>query len=141
MVTVNLNFAVKKNPEDFKIKSYIIPYDQRFSFVLNQLQDDAGLREMIDSYDMQDEIEYVPLRICRKDWMKDGQYVVYQKGYPDGISCNKQTAEAWGIEEGSNFVCNAYLQIRNADGSHSMWIPSMDDLLANDWCIVNELNL
>ncbi len=50
-------------------------------------------------------------------------FVVYQKGYPQGIPCNKQTAEAWGLNEGDLFVCNPYLQIRCVDGSHSMWVP------------------
>lgn len=62
-------------------------------------------------------------------------FIVYQKGYPQGIPCNKQTAEAWGMNEGDLFVCNPYLQIRQADGSHSMWAPSMDDILADDWVI------
>lgn len=65
-----------------------------------------------------------------------GMFVVFQKGYPDGIPCNKQTAEAWGISEGDLFKCNPYLQIRCVDGSHSMWVPSINDCLAEDWVIV-----
>lgn len=49
---------------------------------------------------------------------------------------NKQTAEAWGISEGDLFKCNPYLQIRCVDGSHSMWVPSINDCLAEDWIIV-----
>jgi hypothetical protein len=63
-------------------------------------------------------------------------FVVYQKGYPDGIPCNKQTAEAWNLKEGDLFVCNPYLQLKCADGSHSMWVPSINDVLACDWSIV-----
>jgi hypothetical protein len=25
-------------------------------------------------------------------------FVAIQKGYPEGIPCNKQTAEVWGVE-------------------------------------------
>lgn len=66
-------------------------------------------------------------------------FVVMQKAYPDGILCNKQTADAWGLKEGDLFKCNPYFQIKNADGSHSMWVPSVGDLLANDWKVIIEL--
>lgn len=72
-------------------------------------------------------------KICRDGWNGKGMFVVYQKGYPDGIPCNKQTAEAWGLNEGDLFKCRPYLQIKNVDGSHSMWVPSIGDVLATDW--------
>lgn len=77
-------------------------------------------------------------KLTRKGWNGKGMFVVYQKGYPDGIPCNKQTAEAWGMQEGDLFRCNPYLQIRCADGSHSMWVPSINDCLANDWEVVED---
>jgi hypothetical protein len=60
---------------------------------------------------------------------------VYQKGYPEGVPCNKQTAQAWNITEGSLFRCNPYLQKRNEDDTYSMWQPTIEDLLADDWVI------
>ena len=72
-------------------------------------------------------------RVARKGWNGKDMFVVYQKGYPEGIPCNKQTAEAWGINEGDLFKCNPYLQIKCVDGSHSMWVPSINDCLATDW--------
>lgn len=72
-------------------------------------------------------------KLTRKGWNGKGMFIVYQKGYPNGIPCNKQTAEAWGLNEGDKFVCNPYLQIKNVDGSHSMWVPSINDCLATDW--------
>lgn len=76
-------------------------------------------------------------RVTRKGWNGRGLFVVYQKGYPDGIPCNKQTAEAWGMKEGELFRCEPYLQINTVDGSHAMWVPSIRDCLANDWHICN----
>lgn len=76
------------------------------------------------------------LKVARKGWNGKGMFVVYQQGYPQGIPCNKQTAEAWGMEEGEPFICNPYLQIKNVDGSHSMWVPSINDCLAEDWEVV-----
>jgi len=78
------------------------------------------------------------LKIARDGWNGKGMFVVYQKGYPDGIPCNKQTAEAWGIEEGDLFKCEPYLQIKMTNGSHAMWVPSINDVLAEDWRVIND---
>jgi hypothetical protein len=76
-------------------------------------------------------------KMQRVNWNGKGMFVVYQKGYPQGIPCNKQTAEAWGMNEGDLFICNPYLQIKNVDGSHSMWVPSINDVLSEDWQVVD----
>ena len=75
-------------------------------------------------------------KISRSGWNGKDMFVVYQKGYPDGISCNKQTAEAWNMKEGDLFKCEPYLQIQMVNGSHAMWVPSINDLLADDWNII-----
>jgi hypothetical protein len=75
-------------------------------------------------------------KVARSGWNGAGMFVVYQKGYPQGIPCNKQTAAAWGMNEGDLFICNPYLQIKNVNGSHSMWVPSINDVLADDWMII-----
>jgi len=77
-------------------------------------------------------------RMTRADWKGKGLFVVCQKGYPEGIPCNKQTAEAWGMEEGELFRCDPYLQINTTDGNHAMWVPSIRDLMAEDWMFVDE---
>ena len=75
-------------------------------------------------------------KIYRRGWNGRDMFIVYQKGYPQGIPCNKQTAEAWGMNEGDLFKCDPYLQIKTSDGSHSMWVPSIRDCLAEDWEII-----
>ena len=77
-------------------------------------------------------------RMARRGWNGKGLSVVYQKGYPQGIPCNKQTAEAWGMNEGDLFKCEPYLQISTVDGSHAMWVPSIRDCLADDWVIADD---
>ena len=72
-------------------------------------------------------------KIARNGWNGKGMFVVYQKGYPNGIPCNKQCAEAWGMNEGDLFRCEPYFQIRMVNGSHAMWVPSINDCLAEDW--------
>lgn len=74
-------------------------------------------------------------KVARVGWNGKGMFVVFPKGYLQGIPCNKQTAAAWGLREGDKFVCNPYLQIKQMDGSHSMWAPSIGDVLAEDWII------
>lgn len=85
-------------------------------------------------------LEYLKkgFQLQRLGWNGKGMFVVMQKGYPEGIPCNKQTAEVWGLNEGDLFKCNPYFQIKNIDGTHSMWIPSVGDLLADDWAFYNK---
>lgn len=75
-------------------------------------------------------------RLTRKGWNGKNLSVVYQKGYPEGIPCNQNTAEAWGLEPGDLFKCEPYLQISTVDGSHAMWVPSIRDCLAEDWEVI-----
>lgn len=78
------------------------------------------------------------LKITRSGWNGKGMFVVYQKGYPDGIPCNKQTAEAYGIAEGSLVKVRPYLQMYCADGALQMWLASQSDILADDWKVFRE---
>lgn len=40
-------------------------------------------------------------KISRSGWNASGQYVVFQRGYPDGIPINSNTSQATGIPEGT----------------------------------------
>lgn len=75
-------------------------------------------------------------RITRRGWNGKGMWVVYRTGYPEGIPCNKNTAEALGIPEGELFRVRPYLQMKCVDGSFQMWLASQSDILADDWEIV-----
>lgn len=75
-------------------------------------------------------------KAARLRWNGKGMFVVYQKAYPEGIPCNEQTAKAWGLKPGDLFKCEPYLQIRLANGSHAMWVPSVGDILSDDWILV-----
>ncbi|GHU54776.1 hypothetical protein AGMMS49975_15640 [Clostridia bacterium] len=75
-------------------------------------------------------------KITRSGWNGKDMFVVYQKGYPNGIPCNKQTADTFGYAEGDLFKCRPYLQMRCADGTHQMWVASQSDILEEDWEIV-----
>jgi hypothetical protein len=72
-------------------------------------------------------------RIARTGWNGAGQYVVLQRGYPEGIAINANTAEATGIPQGTVCVFRPYLMLRTADGTFVPWAPSVSDVLAEDW--------
>jgi hypothetical protein len=76
-------------------------------------------------------------KVSRASWNGPGQWVVLQKGYPDGIAINGNTAQATGIPEGTVCVFRPYLMLATADGSFCPWVPTISDLLADDWTIVN----
>ena len=71
--------------------------------------------------------------LAREGWNAEGQFVVYQKGYPDGIAINANTAEATGIPEGTVCRFRPYLMLHTADGSFVPWAPTVSDVLAEDW--------
>jgi hypothetical protein len=72
-------------------------------------------------------------RMSRAGWNGKNMFVVYQKGYPDGIAINANTAEATGIPQGTVCTFRPYLMMRTADGEFVPWVASQTDLLAGDW--------
>lgn len=75
-------------------------------------------------------------KVARKGWNGKGLYVIYRTGYPDGIPCNKNTADAVGIPEGTLFKVRPYLQMKCVDDSFQMWLASQSDILEEDWEVV-----
>lgn len=121
-----------KNNDQLSEKSKI-----NFNIVKNR-KDDEKMEILLENVTFEAALPFLKkgFPIARKGWNGKGMYVIYQKGYPQGIPCNKQTAEAWGINEGDLFKCNPYFQIKCVDGSHSMWVPSINDVLAEDWSVM-----
>lgn len=74
-------------------------------------------------------------RVARLGWNSPGQWVALQKGYPDGIPVNTNTAEATGIEEGTVCIFRPYLMLHTEDGSFVPWVPTVSDILADDWAV------
>lgn len=72
-------------------------------------------------------------KVRRACW-REGSYVVFQKGYPDGIAINANTAQATGIPQGT--VCRflSYLMVWNGTlGAFHPFVAGNGDLLATDW--------
>ena len=72
----------------------------------------------------------------RSGWNAAGQYVVYRKGYPDGIPIDASTSEATGIRQGMVRKFAPYLMLCNAQGIFVPWAPTQGDVLADDWEVV-----
>jgi len=87
--------------------------------------------------DFSDALNYAKSGLChhisRSGWNGKGMYVVLQKGYPDGIKINSNTAESTGIAEGTVCVFLPYLMLHTVDGSFVPWVISQTDVLADDW--------
>lgn len=123
-----------ENPDD---EGYLVKYQDGYESWSPKKQFEDAYRDCKGmTFGIALELLKKGCKVAREGWNGKGMFVVYQKGYPDGIPCNKQTTEAWGMNEGDLFKCNPYLQIKQVDGSHSMWVPSIGDVLAEDWVVV-----
>ncbi len=75
-------------------------------------------------------------RIARTGWNGKGMfvYLVPPASYP--VQTGAATAH-FGV--GAMVPYNAYMAIKNVDDTVSTWVPSVNDCLATDWCIVGEV--
>ena len=56
-------------------------------------------------------------RLRRRGWNGAGMWMVLQKGYPNGIAINQNTAEATGIPQGTVCKFEPYLMLKTVEGS------------------------
>ncbi|MEZ7005813.1 DUF2829 domain-containing protein [Streptomyces sp. AD55] len=72
-------------------------------------------------------------KISRTGWNGQGMWVVRQKGYPECIPANANTAQATGLPEGTVCTFLPYAMLRTAGGEFVPWVISQTDLFAEDW--------
>jgi len=72
-------------------------------------------------------------KVARVGWNGKGMWLVLQKGYPDGIPINRNTAEATGLPEGTVCKFLPYIMMKTATGEFVPWLASQTDVLAEDW--------
>jgi hypothetical protein len=75
-------------------------------------------------------------RIARKTWNGKNMFIVYQPGYPKGISINENTQKAFNLPAGSILAFKPYLTMYTAQGDCVPWVASQSDLLEDDWYIL-----
>lgn len=123
-----------ENPAD---EGYLVRYpDGYISWSPKDVFEEAYRRTDCMNFGIAIEAAKKGCKITRRGWNGKGMWVVYRTGYPEGIPCNKNTADAVGIPEGSLFKVRPYLQMKCVDGSFQMWLASQSDILADDWEIV-----
>lgn len=71
-------------------------------------------------------------RIWSAHW-ESGMYITLQKGYPEGIPINSNTAEATGLPEGTVKVFREYIMLHTVDGSFVPYVATQSDLLTEVW--------
>jgi hypothetical protein len=84
-------------------------------------------------------------KMRRAGWNGKGMWICYQRGYPEGVAINKNTAEATGISEGTFCRFLPYIMMKTAARFRTdlfpsepkpefvPWLASQTDLLAEDW--------
>ena len=70
-------------------------------------------------------------KIAREGWNGKGMFVYYVPA--NEYKTNTDVAKK---EFGETVKYNAYLAIKNVNGTVSTWVPSINDCLADDWLIV-----
>lgn len=82
-------------------------------------------------------------KIQRAGWNGKGMYVVHMPGY-DPIGCNKNTAKAHGVPEGTPVWTAPYLVLKavpppGVEGLYLVpgWLASQTDMLAEDWSVLS----
>lgn len=71
--------------------------------------------------------------VCRSGWNGKGMWLAMQKGYPEGVKANKNSAEAYKIKEGDIIIVLPYIVMKTADNKFVPWLASQTDVLAEDW--------
>lgn len=79
-------------------------------------------------------------KVARAGWNGKGMWLVLQKGYPDGIPINRNTAEATEIPEGTVCKFSPYIMMNTVGAEFVPWVASQTDLLADDWQWVSDAN-
>jgi len=75
-------------------------------------------------------------KVARKGWNGKGMWIALQKGYPEGVKANKNSQEAYGVEEGTIIKVLPYIAMKTADNAFVPWLASQTDILAEDWVLV-----
>ena len=74
-------------------------------------------------------------RIARTGWNGKGMFVYFVP--PASYPVQTGAAKAH-FGKGAMVPYNAYMAIKNVDGTVSTWVPSVNDCLASDWGVVGE---
>jgi hypothetical protein len=77
----------------------------------------------------------VGCRIAREGWNGKGMFVYSVPG--STFEVNREPLKSI-LGEGAKVQYNSHLDMKTADGSVSVWVPSQNDLFADDWMLVKK---
>lgn len=72
-------------------------------------------------------------KIARKGWNGKGMFVYYVPAAKYPASRNELNTMASNADSDGMVKYNAYMAIKNVDGTVSTWVPSVNDCFADDW--------
>ena len=75
-------------------------------------------------------------RVHREEWA-ELSYVVLLPGYPEGIQINENNAAAHRLKVGATLHYKPYFQGCTVTGEIIVWNATTEDLLAEDWHIID----
>lgn len=75
-------------------------------------------------------------RVHREEW-SELTYIVLLPGYPEGIQINENNAAAHRLKVGATLHYRPYFQGVTAKGDIIVWNATTEDLLAEDWKILD----
>lgn len=75
-------------------------------------------------------------KIARKGWNGKGMFVYYVPAAKYPATRNELGTMAEHSDDDGLVSYNAYMAIKNVDGTVSTWVPSVNDCLAEDWELV-----
>jgi hypothetical protein len=83
------------------------------------------------TFGMAIEASVMSFKIARRGWNGKNMFVYYVPG-GDYITQTEVAKEALGVTA----HYNPYFAIKNVNGTISTWVPSINDVLTQDWYIV-----
>ncbi len=118
--------------EDPKRDGYLVKYsDNYISWSPREAFEDAYRKTNELTFGLAIEALRMGKKVARLGWNGKGMFVYYvpPNVYATIVEVAKQ-------EFGDSVLFNAYLAIKNVNGTVSTWVPSINDVLSADWQIV-----
>ena len=72
-------------------------------------------------------------RVARRGWNGRGMFVYYVPAAKYPANRNELAVMGTFADADGMVSYNAYMAIKNVDGTISTWVPSVNDCLAEDW--------
>lgn len=71
-------------------------------------------------------------KFSRKKWNNEGIFIQYSiASY--GVQANQAAAKRWNMQKGDMLKYAENIQIKDEQGIINIYVPTVEDLCANDW--------